>query len=52
MVNKACYENKLGVRYYFQSQRCRRQWRHSRLVNYLNRTATGYQVRVEGSRIG
>jgi hypothetical protein len=24
------------------------QWRHSGLVNYMSRTATGLQVRVEG----
>jgi len=40
------------MRYYFQSQMCMFQWRHSGLVNFLNRTATGYQVRVEGPWIG
>jgi len=28
------------------------QWRHSGLVNFLNRTATSYQVRLEGLWIG
>jgi hypothetical protein len=28
------------------------QWRHSGLVNYLNRTSTGLQVRLEGLWIG
>jgi hypothetical protein len=28
------------------------QWRHSGLVNYINRTATGLQVRLEGLWIG
>ena len=28
------------------------QWRHSGLVNYLNRTKDGYQVRLEGLWIG
>ena len=28
------------------------QWRHSGLVNYLNRNGKTYQVRVEGLWIG
>ena len=36
------------MRYYFQPRMCMLQWRHSGLVNYLNRTADGFQVRVEG----
>ena len=28
------------------------QWRHSGLVNYLNRTDDGWQVRLEGLWIG
>jgi uncharacterized Fe-S cluster-containing protein len=43
---------KIGMRYFFQPQMCMLQWRHSGLVNYLNRTATGYQVRLEGLWIG
>jgi hypothetical protein len=27
---------------------CLLQWRHSGLVNFINRTADAYQVRVEG----
>jgi hypothetical protein len=36
----------------FQPHMCMLQWRHSGLVNYLNRTPNGLQVRVEGLWIG
>ena len=52
LINQARGEIKIGMRYYFQPRMCMLQWRHSGLVNYLNRTATGYQVRVEGLWIG
>jgi len=52
LINEARCEIKIGMRYYFQPQMCMLQWRHSGLVNFLNRTATGYQVRVEGLWIG
>jgi hypothetical protein len=28
------------------------QWRHSGLINYLNRTPQGMQIRIEGLWIG
>ena len=34
-------EIKIGMRYYFQPRMCMLQWRHSGLVNFLNRTADG-----------
>lgn len=43
---------KIGLRYFFQPQRCMLQWRHSGLLNFLNRIPDGYQVRVEGLWIG
>lgn len=52
LINEARCEIKIGLRYFFQPRMCMLQWRHSGLVNYLNRTATGYQVRVEGLWIG
>lgn len=52
LINEARCEIKIGMRYFFQPQMCMLQWRHSGLVNFLNRTATGYQVRVEGLWIG
>ncbi|MCE5207247.1 MAG: Fe-S cluster protein [Chloroflexi bacterium] len=52
LVNEARCEIKIGMRYFFQPQMCMLQWRHSGLVNFLNRTPTGFQVRVEGLWIG
>jgi uncharacterized Fe-S cluster-containing protein len=52
LVNHTRGEIKIGMRYFFQPRMCMLQWRHSGLVNYLNRTKTGYQVRVEGLWIG
>jgi uncharacterized Fe-S cluster-containing protein len=52
LIHQTRCEIKIGMRYFFQPQMCMLQWRHSGLVNYLNRTATGYQVRVEGLWIG
>jgi uncharacterized Fe-S cluster-containing protein len=52
LIHQARGEIKIGMRYFFQPQMCMLQWRHSGLVNYLNRTPSGYQVRVEGLWIG
>ena len=52
LIHDARCEIKIGMRYFFQPRMCMLQWRHSGLVNYLNRTPTGYQVRVEGLWIG
>jgi uncharacterized Fe-S cluster-containing protein len=52
LVNEARCELKVGMRYYFQPRMCMLQWRHSGLVNYLNRNGRTYQVRVEGLWIG
>jgi len=45
-------ELKIGMRYFFQPRMCMLQWRHSGLLNYLNRTGDHYQVRLEGLWIG
>jgi uncharacterized Fe-S cluster-containing protein len=42
----------IGRRYWFQPRMCMMQWRHSALVNYMNRTDEGLQVRIEGLWIG
>jgi uncharacterized Fe-S cluster-containing protein len=42
----------IGMRYFFQPTMCMLQWRHSGLVNYLNRTPEALQIRVEGLWIG
>jgi uncharacterized Fe-S cluster-containing protein len=52
LINRTRTEIKIGCRYFFQPRMCMLQWRHSGLVNFLNRTPGGYQVRVEGLWIG
>jgi uncharacterized Fe-S cluster-containing protein len=52
LVNEARGEIKIGMRYFFQPRMCMLQWRHSGLVNFMNRTPTGYQIRLEGLWIG
>lgn len=52
LVTQARGEVKIGMRYFFQPRMCMLQWRHSGLVNYLNRTPDGLQVRLEGLWIG
>jgi uncharacterized Fe-S cluster-containing protein len=52
LVYEARCELKFGVRYYFQPKMCMLQWRHSGLVNYLNRNQGHYQIRLEGLWIG
>jgi uncharacterized Fe-S cluster-containing protein len=52
LVRETRCELKVGLRYFFQPRMCMLQWRHSGLVNYLNRNREGYQVRVEGLWIG
>ncbi len=45
-------ELRIGRRYYFQPRMCMLQWRHSGLINFLNKTGEGWQVRLEGLWIG
>jgi len=52
LIKQTRCEPRIGMRYYFQPQLCMLQWRHSGLVNYLNRLKDGYQVRLEGLWIG
>jgi len=52
MIKRTRREVKIGLRYFFQPGMCMLQWRHSGLVNYLSRTPSGLQVRVEGLWIG
>lgn len=42
----------IGMRYYFQPRMCMLQWRHSGLINFLNRVGSTVQVRLEGLWIG
>jgi uncharacterized Fe-S cluster-containing protein len=52
LVKDTQSELKIGMRYFFQPRMCMLQWRHSGLLNYLNRTGDHYQVRLEGLWIG
>lgn len=52
LVRQFRCELKLGLRYFFQPRMCMLQWRHSGLINYLNRNPEGYQIRIEGLWIG
>ncbi len=45
-------EIKIGMRYFFQPRMCMLQWRHSGLVNYINKSSEGLQIRIEGLWIG
>ena len=52
LIKESRCEVQIGRRYFFQPRMCMLQWRHSGLVNYLNRTPDGLQVRLEGLWIG
>ncbi len=52
IVHEARTDLQIGRRYYFQPRMCMLQWRHSGLINYLNRAPEGWQVRLEGLWIG
>lgn len=52
LVRETNSKIEIGRRYYFQPRMCMLQWRHSGLVNFVNRTADGMQIRVEGLWIG
>jgi uncharacterized Fe-S cluster-containing protein len=52
LVRRTRCELRIGMRYFFQPAMCMLQWRHSGLVNYLNRTGDAVQVRLEGLWIG
>jgi uncharacterized Fe-S cluster-containing protein len=52
LVRDTQRELQIGLRYFFQPRMCMLQWRHSGLVNYLNRNADHWQVRLEGLWIG
>ncbi|MGD0137381.1 MAG: (Fe-S)-binding protein [Tepidisphaeraceae bacterium] len=52
LVTESRTELRIGARYFFQPRMCMLQWRHSGLINYLNRTPQGMQIRIEGLWIG
>ena len=52
LISQARHPIKIGMRYFFQPRMCMLQWRHSGLINFMNHTSEGLQVRVEGLWIG
>jgi uncharacterized Fe-S cluster-containing protein len=52
IIFEARTEIKIGMRYWFQPHRCMLQWRHSGLINFVNNTPEGKEVRIEGLFIG
>ncbi len=52
IIKETRTEIKIGMRYFFQPKMCMLQWRHSGLVNYINKTNEGLQIRIEGLWIG
>ena len=52
LVRTTQVELRIGMRYFFQPRMCMLQWRHSGLLNFMNRTEDGMQVRLEGLWIG
>ncbi len=52
LVQHSQCEIKIGMRYFFQPRMCMLQWRHSGLVNYVNRLDNAIQLRLEGLWIG
>jgi uncharacterized Fe-S cluster-containing protein len=42
----------IGMRYFFMPHRCMLQWRHSGLINFINRFGDQLQIRLEGLFIG
>ncbi|MCX7848331.1 MAG: Fe-S cluster protein [bacterium] len=54
LVREARVPLRVGMRYWFMPHKCMLQWRHSGLVNFLNKVPGNgtYQVRLEGLMIG
>lgn len=52
LVRTARSDIRIGMRYFFQPRMCMLQWRHSGLVNFINRTPQGLRIRLEGLWIG
>jgi len=52
VVSAARSDLKIGMRYFFMPHRCMLQWRHSGLVNFINRFQDQLAIRLEGLFIG
>jgi len=52
IITETRKELRIGMRYWFLPHRCMLQWRHSGLINFINRSKSGIRVRIEGLFIG
>jgi uncharacterized Fe-S cluster-containing protein len=52
IVRESRAEIKVGMRYWFMPHKCMLQWRHSGLINFVNKTPMGLKIRLEGLLIG
>jgi uncharacterized Fe-S cluster-containing protein len=52
IIRNSHKELKIGLRYWFLPYRCMLQWRHSGLINFINKRKDGVGVRIEGLMIG
>ncbi len=54
IVTETRAELKVGMRYWFMPHKCMLQWRHSGLINFINKKPGNgtYQIRLEGLLIG
>ena len=56
VVERSKVELKIGMRYWFMPRKCMLQWRHSGLINFINKSKTSEgvqtQIRIEGLLIG
>jgi len=51
-VHSSRTELKIGMRYFFMPHKCMLQWRHSGLINFINKTKDYTSLRIEGLWIG
>jgi len=52
IVKQSRVDLQIGRRYYFLPRYCMLQWRHTGLLNFMQKTKDGLQVRIEGLFIG
>lgn len=54
LVTQSRAELKVGMRYWFMPHKCMLQWRHSGLINFVNKLKSSglFQIRLEGLMIG
>ena len=52
LITEARCDIRIGMRHFFQPRLCMLQWRHSGLINFINKNKQGTSVRIEGLWIG